>query len=61
MERHGGDDDDDASLGITPDSSTRALWQYYQQRRLRQVGEMDEGMRICLSVSEIPQGIFNKP
>jgi hypothetical protein len=32
-------------LGITPDSSTRALWQSYQQRHLGQVG-LDEGMRI---------------
>jgi hypothetical protein len=33
-------------LGITPDSSTRALWQSYQQRHLDQVGVMDEGVRI---------------
>jgi hypothetical protein len=33
-------------LGITPDSSTRALWQSYQQRDLGQVGGMDEGVRI---------------
>jgi hypothetical protein len=33
-------------LGITPDSSTRALWQSYQQRHLGQVGGMDEGVRI---------------
>jgi hypothetical protein len=33
-------------LGITPDSSTRALWQSYQQRHVRQVGGMDEGVRI---------------
>jgi hypothetical protein len=48
-------------LGITPDSSTRALWQSYQQRHLGQVGGMYEGVRICLSVSEIPHGIFNTP
>jgi hypothetical protein len=30
-------------LGITPDSSTRALWQSYQQRHLGKVGGMDEG------------------
>jgi hypothetical protein len=35
-------------LGITPDSSTRALWQSYQQRDLGQVGGMDEGVRILL-------------
>jgi hypothetical protein len=33
-------------LGITPDLSTRALWQSYQQRHLGQVGGMDEGVRI---------------
>jgi hypothetical protein len=33
-------------LGITPDSSTRALWQFYQQRYLGQIGGMDEGVRI---------------
>jgi hypothetical protein len=33
-------------LGITPDSSTRALWQSYQQRHLGQGGGMDEGVRI---------------
>jgi hypothetical protein len=32
--------------GITPDSSTRADWQSYQQRHLEQIGGMDEGMRI---------------
>jgi hypothetical protein len=32
--------------GITPDSSTRALWQSYQQRHLGKVRGMDEGMRI---------------
>jgi hypothetical protein len=31
---------------IPPDSSTKALWQSYQQRHLAQVGGMDEGMRI---------------
>jgi hypothetical protein len=47
MESYGDDDDDDGGrLGITPDSSTRALWQSYQQRHLRQVGGMDEGVRI---------------
>jgi hypothetical protein len=33
-------------LGITPDSSTRAIRQSYQQRRRGQVGGMDEGVRI---------------
>jgi hypothetical protein len=33
-------------LGITPYSSTRTLWQSYQQRHLERVGGMDEGMRI---------------
>jgi hypothetical protein len=33
-------------LGITPDSSTRALCQSYQQRHLEKVGRMDEGVRI---------------
>jgi hypothetical protein len=33
-------------LWITPDSSTSALWQFYQQRQLEQVGGMDEGVRI---------------
>jgi hypothetical protein len=33
-------------LGITPDLSTRAHWQSYQQRHLERVGGMDEGMRI---------------
>jgi hypothetical protein len=33
-------------LGIAPDSSTRALWQSYQQRHLGQGGGMDEGVRI---------------
>jgi hypothetical protein len=32
--------------GITPDLSTRAHWQSYQQRHLERVGGMDEGMRI---------------
>jgi hypothetical protein len=32
--------------GITPDSSSTALWQSYQQRRLEHIGGMDEGMRI---------------
>jgi hypothetical protein len=47
--------------GKTPDMSTRALWQSYQQRHLEQVGGMDEGIEFCLSVSEIPQRIFNIP
>jgi hypothetical protein len=29
-------------LGITPDLSTRACWQSYQQRHLEQVGRMNE-------------------
>jgi hypothetical protein len=29
-------------LGITPDSSTRALWQLYQQRHLGQVGVLNQ-------------------
>jgi hypothetical protein len=33
-------------LGITPDLSTRARWQSYQQRHLERVGWMDEGVRI---------------
>jgi hypothetical protein len=33
-------------LGITPDLSTRALCQSYQQRHLGQLGEMDKGVRI---------------
>jgi hypothetical protein len=33
-------------LGITPDLSTRARWQSYQQRHLVWVGGMDEGMRM---------------
>jgi hypothetical protein len=33
-------------LGITPDSSARALRQSYQQRHLERVGGMDEGTRI---------------
>jgi hypothetical protein len=40
MENHGDDDDDDED-GIIPDSSTRALWQSYQQRHLGQVGGME--------------------
>jgi hypothetical protein len=40
-------------LGITPDSSTKALWQSYQQRHLGQVGGMDEGVRI------LPISIWN--
>jgi hypothetical protein len=32
--------------GITSDSSTRALSQSYQPRRLGKVGRMDEGVRI---------------
>jgi hypothetical protein len=38
--------DDDARWGMTPDSSTRALWQSHQQRHLREVGEMEERVRI---------------
>jgi hypothetical protein len=33
-------------LGITSDSSTRALWQSYQQRHLGQVEGMGKGVRI---------------
>jgi hypothetical protein len=33
-------------LWITPDSSTRALWQSYQQSHLGQLEGMDEGVRI---------------
>jgi hypothetical protein len=33
-------------LGITPDLSTRARWQSYQQRHLERVRGMDERMRI---------------
>jgi hypothetical protein len=33
-------------LGITPDSSTRAPWKFYQQRHLGQVGGINEGVRI---------------
>jgi hypothetical protein len=33
---------------ITPDSSTYALWQSYQQRHLGKVGGMDERVRILL-------------
>jgi hypothetical protein len=33
-------------LGITPDLSTRARWQSYQERHLERVGGIDEGMRI---------------
>jgi hypothetical protein len=35
-------------LAITPDLSTKARWQSYLQRRLEQVGGMDEGMRVLL-------------
>jgi hypothetical protein len=31
----------------TPDSSTRTLWQSYQQRHVGQVGEMDEGVNFA--------------
>jgi hypothetical protein len=41
MESHGGDDDDDAGWGVTPDSSTGALWQSYQQKHLGKVGGKD--------------------
>jgi hypothetical protein len=40
-------------LGITLDSSIRALWKSYQQRHLGQVGGMDYGVRI------LPIGIRN--
>jgi hypothetical protein len=40
-------------LRITPESSTRALWQSYQQRHLEKVGGMDEGVRI------LPISIWN--
>jgi hypothetical protein len=40
-------------LGITPDSSSRALWQSNQRRHLGQVGEMNEGARI------LPISIWN--
>jgi hypothetical protein len=40
-------------LGITPHSSTRAVWLSYQQRHLEQVGVIDEGMRI------LPISIWN--
>jgi hypothetical protein len=40
-------------LGITSDSSTRALWQPYRQRHLRQAGGTDEGVRI------LPISIWN--
>jgi hypothetical protein len=33
-------------LGITPDWTTRALWQSYQQRHLERIGGMDDEMRI---------------
>jgi hypothetical protein len=33
-------------LGIPPDSSTRALWHFYEQKHLQRVGGMDGGMRI---------------
>jgi hypothetical protein len=33
-------------MGITPDLSTRARWQPYQQRHLERVGGMDKAMRI---------------
>jgi hypothetical protein len=33
-------------LGITPHSTTRTLWQCYQQRHLVQLGWMDKGVRI---------------
>jgi hypothetical protein len=40
-------------LGITPDSSTTALWQSCLQRHLGQVGGMDEGVTI------LPISIWN--
>jgi hypothetical protein len=33
-------------LGISPDSSTIALWQSYQQRHQERIGGMDEEMRM---------------
>jgi hypothetical protein len=33
-------------LGLTLDSSTRVLWQYYHQTHLGQVGGMYEAVRI---------------
>jgi hypothetical protein len=55
--------------GETPNSSTRALWQSYQQshlgarkrngRRSKNFKEWTKEWEFCLSVSEIPQGIFN--
>jgi hypothetical protein len=48
-----GHSDDDAGWGWLPYSSTRALWQSYQQRHLGQVGVMDEGVRI------LPISIWN--
>jgi hypothetical protein len=38
---------------ITPDSSTRPLWQSHQQKHLGRVGGMDEGVRI------LPISIWN--
>jgi hypothetical protein len=61
MESHG-DDDDYAGWVITPDSSTRAHWQSYQQRHLgasRRNGRRNKNFQY--SISEIPQGIFNMP
>jgi hypothetical protein len=45
-------------LGITPDSSTRSLWQSYQQGHLGKVGQWTKEWEFCISVSEIPQGTF---
>jgi hypothetical protein len=44
MGSHG--DGDDTGWWITPDSSTRALWQSYKQRHLGKVGGIDEEVRI---------------
>jgi hypothetical protein len=46
------------SAGKTLDSSTRALWQSYQQRYLGQVGGMDERVRILhISIWNISRDI----
>jgi hypothetical protein len=46
---------------IIPDSSTRALWQSYQQIHLGKIGGWTKEWKICLSVSEIAQEMFNIP
>jgi hypothetical protein len=46
-------------LGITPDLSTRARWQPYQQRHLERVEGMDKGMRIlCIQYLWYVNGSF---